>query len=449
MTSAERAPTLDALKPYPAYKDSGVEWIGDIPQGWDIIRLKFAASIVNARAEEKPEHLRYLGLEHIEGGTGRLTDAPEPLQVTSIVGLYEADDVLFGKLRPYLMKVHLAEAPGCSSTEIVAFRSHSETSPRFLKYWLLSHGLISTTDILTFGSKMPRVAPEQLANLPFVAVPVSEQNAIAAFLDHETARIDALVREQELLLDDLVEKRRSTITAAVTAGIRPQLTQRTDIPWMPLIPQHWKVIPLKHLLKSLDQGWSPECENRQAEPGEWGVLKLSAVTSGRFLPEEHKTLPADEDPDPRLTLQAGDVLVTRANTRSLVGATALVAADQTMLMMSDLIYRLRTIPDLYSPAFLTAVLQSAVGRAVIELNANGTSHSMVKIPQRVLLNMPVPVPPRQEQDEIIEHIDHVLAQINDLVAEVRANIEDMKLLRSTLITAATTGKIDVRGWSPA
>lgn len=273
-----------------------------------------------------------------------------------------------------------------------------------------------------------------------------KQDAIAAFLDHETARIDALVREQELLLEDLAEKRRSTITAAVTAGIRPQLAQRTDIPWMPLIPQHWKVIPLKHLLKSLDQGWSPECENRQAEPGEWGVLKLSAVTSGRFLPEEHKTLPADEDPDPRLTLQAGDVLVTRANTRSLVGATALVAADQTMLMMSDLIYRLRTIPDLYSPAFLTAVLQSAVGRAVIELNANGTSHSMVKIPQRVLLNMPVPVPPRQEQDEIIEHIDHVLAQIDTLAAEVRANIEDMKLLRSTLITAATTGKIDVRGW---
>lgn len=442
MTSAERAPTLDALKPYPAYKDSGVEWIGDIPQGWDIIRLKFAASIVNARAEEKPEHLRYLGLEHIEGGTARLTDAPEPLQVTSIVGLYEADDVLFGKLRPYLMKVHLAEAPGCSSTEIVAFRSHSETSPRFLKYWLLSHGLISTTDMLTFGSKMPRVAPEQLANLPFVAVPVSEQNAIAAFLDHETARIDALVREQELLLEDLAAKRRSTITAAVTTGVSPRKIQATDIPWLSFIPQHWKIAPLKHLVQ-LQGGMTPP-----DEPRFWNG-DVPWVT-----PKDMKF--------PIIT-----------NTEDKVAAEAVTGGRLKLSLSGCLLMVVRsgilrhTVPVATNAVSVTVNQDMKVLQPIAEVRAKylyyffeGLGPSLLPIIQKVgatvesinmaaLRNLQVTVPPLTEQDEIIDYLDRTLAQIDALVTTVRANIEDMKLLRSTLITAATTGKIDVRDWSPA
>lgn len=439
MTAAERAQTLDALKPYPAYKDSGVEWIGDIPQGWDVVRLKSSASIVNARADEKPDNLRYLGLEHIESGTGGLTDAPDPLQVTSIVSLYNQGDVLFGKLRPYLMKVHLAEAPGCSSTEIIAFRCKADASPVFLKYWLLSHGLISTADMLTFGSKMPRVAPEQMANLPFVSAPTAEQVAIAAFLDHETARIDALVREQELLLEDLAEKRQATVNHATLAA--------TPVD-SPQLPVGWRNATLKTLLTSFEQGWSPQCDNRPAVEGEWGVLKVGCVNGHTFNAEENKVLPDDLEPLTRYSLKQDDVLISRANTRDLVGSAARVERDYPNLLLCDKLYRLRTDEAQLRPAYLVLLLNSPIARAAIETSASGASASMVNISQSTIRNLVFPIPPANEQDEIIAHLDQRVAQIDALVLEVRANIEDMKLLRSTLITAATTGKIDVRDWRP-
>lgn len=450
MTATERAPTLDALKPYPAYKHSGVEWIGNIPQGWDIVRLKTAATIVNARADEKPEHLRYLGLEHIESGTGMLTDAPDPLQVTSIVGLYEPNDVLFGKLRPYLMKVYLADAPGCSSTEIIAFRCNADTSPRFLKFWLLSHGVISTADMLTFGSKMPRVAPEQLANLPFVGVPRPDQDAIAAFLDHETARIDALVREQELLLEDLAEKRQSTITSAVTAGIRPRIAQATDVPWMPLIPQHWRIVRLKHALHGIEQGWSPEGEAREATEDEWAVLKSGCVNRGVFRPEEHKVLSADLTPRPELEVSEGDLLMSRASgSLDLIGSVALVGQVRPRLMLSDKLFRLLPKLPEVRPRFLYYAMNSAYMRMQVRLAVSGAEGLANNIGKGSINNFLLFLPPINDQDDIIAHLDQRLAQIDELVLEVRANIEDMKLLRSTLITAATTGKIDVRDWRPA
>ncbi len=107
---------------YPAYKDSGVEWLGEIPAHWDAIRLKHTANIINDRLDTKPEEAMYLGLENIESQTGHLLIEATAEQVESIVGVFQAGDVLFGKLRPYLAKVVLPDFSGVCTTELLTIR---------------------------------------------------------------------------------------------------------------------------------------------------------------------------------------------------------------------------------------------------------------------------------------------------------------------------------------
>ncbi len=157
---------------YPTYKDSGVEWLGEIPAHWEAIRLKHTANIINDRLDAKPEEAMYLGLENIESQTGRLLIEATVKQVESIVGVFQAGDVLFGKLRPYLAKVVLPDFSGACTTELLAIRLSQRGYGRFLLYQLLSEPTIKLIDSYTYSSKMPRVNAEQISNTVFPLPPI-------------------------------------------------------------------------------------------------------------------------------------------------------------------------------------------------------------------------------------------------------------------------------------
>lgn len=127
------------LKPYPAYKPSGVEWLGDIPSYWELRRLKFVAAQVSEKVESRSDNINYIGLENIESWTGKLVESE--LVTEGTASRFRKNDVLFGKLRPYLAKVYLAENEGFCSTEALVLRTSSQ-NPRFLFYFLLSRMFI-------------------------------------------------------------------------------------------------------------------------------------------------------------------------------------------------------------------------------------------------------------------------------------------------------------------
>ncbi|MER5938640.1 hypothetical protein ABT121_15100 [Streptomyces sp. NPDC001928] len=264
------------------------------------------------------------------------------------------------------------------------------------------------------------------ARIPLVLPPADEQRAIAYYLDRETARIDTLIEEQQRLIDLLRERRQAAVEAAVsdveTSGPR-----------------------LKHIIQSVRQGWSPQCYAWSADGVEmWAVLKAGAANGGRFRPMENKELPSEETPRPGTVVRRGDLIVSRANTRDLVGSAAVVDGDFPRLMLSDKLYAFTLDEHQALPGFVAAVLGSRRWRDLIELEATGASYSMLNVSQADIVNLPMPVPPIEEQRRVITRLDEQTTRIDRLIVEAERFIELARERRSALITAAVTGQIDVR-----
>jgi type I restriction enzyme S subunit len=211
------------------------------------------------------------------------------------------------------------------------------------------------------------------------------------------------------------------------------------------VPKHWEVKRLRFLVHQIDQGWSPKASNVEAGDGELGVLKLSAVHAGKFVPSENKMLEEVPEGQAIQTPQRHDVLVTRANTPELVGDACSVSGDFPELIIPDLIYRLKVDLGMSEERFVSYFLLSKQGRAQIESNARGSSGSMVKLGQGHLKNFQIPSPPQKEQREIADYVDDQTGRIDMMMGRVNEAIARLTEYRIALITAATTGKIDVRG----
>ena len=441
--------SLRRFKPYAAYKDSGVEWLGEIPESWQSKRLKFVAPIRVSKLNVKPDDTLYVGLENVDSWTGRLLLDTQPESVDSVVGTFKAGDVLFGKLRPYLAKAASPDFDGVCTSEILALRPNSGGSQRYVMYCLLNAAFIRWLDSLTFGTKMPRLSPEQVSS-SFVTVPSeAEQRAIAAFLDRETARIDALLAKKERLIELLQEQRTALISRAVTKGLDPNVAMKdSGVEWLGQIPAHWEAKRVRHLMSRIEQGWSPDCENREADEDEWGVLKAGCVNRGVFVETEHKALPAALQPITELEVHEGDLLMSRASgSRELVGSVALVPKCRPRLLLCDKVFRLHLNPKEGHRPFLAYSMNSRIARWQIEVVLSGGSGLANNIAQGVVKDLMVPVPPRPEQRAIAAFLDHEAARIDTLVSKVRDAIDCLKELRTALISAAVTGKIDVRGAS--
>ena len=212
----------------------------------------------------------------------------------------------------------------------------------------------------------------------------------------------------------------------------------SGVAWLGEVPAHWAVLPIKRCLRSIEQGWSPQCEGFPAEPGQWGVLKVGCVNGSRFNADENKALPASLDPIPALAIRRGDVLVSRANTRELVGSVAVAHVDRDKLLLCDKLYRLRTDEDRCVPEFLALYLTASAVRSVIEAAATGASSSMLNIGQAAIIGMQIALPPHAEQLAMLAFLGGETAKIDSLVEEQRRLIELLKEKRQAVISQAVT-----------
>lgn len=413
---------------------------------WPKVKFKYVASLVSARADSRPEGSPYVGLENIESKTGKLLGAQglvdkEFADGISTVNLFEAGDVLFGKLRPYLAKAWVSTFAGACTTEALVLRPHPCISSDYLCRVMLSPDFIREVDTTTFGSKMPRADWADIGNIEILVPPLAIQDSISQSLRGQTSSIEALIESKARLLDCLAEKRRALIAHAVTRGLEPKVSLReSGIEWLDAIPSHWRILPLRRVIRRLDQGWSPVASNIPAADDEYGVLKLSAIKNGVFLPEENKALLSSDDIPPGLTIKAGDVFLTRANTPSLVGDAAMVEGDHPNLVFSDLIYRLQVNPEIIDPRWLVLALISDIGRRQVEAEAKGSSGSMVKLAQDQVLGLLIPVPPIEEQRAIVCSVNESTQKIRQLAASTRATVDLLIERRTSLIATAVLGE---------
>ncbi len=208
------------LKPYPHYKPSGVEWLGDVPSHWDVRRLKFSVENVADQTHKRWKREIYLAMEHVESWTGKYSESEPDVVFDSQVKRFKAGDVLFGKLRPYLAKVTRPNRPGVCVGEFLVLRPRASTlSPGYLEYLMRSKPVIDAINASTFGAKMPRADWQFIGGMVQPLPSLAEQAAIAAYLDKQTAAIDAAMARAQREIDLLSEYRTRLIADVVTGQV--------------------------------------------------------------------------------------------------------------------------------------------------------------------------------------------------------------------------------------
>jgi type I restriction enzyme, S subunit len=292
--------------------------------------------------------------------------------------------------------------------------------------------------ITRFGLNQNTIGNTQIA-LPSL----KEQFFIANFLDRETRRIDTLIEEKNRFIELLKEKRQALISHAVTKGLDPTVKMKdSGVEWLGEVPEHWTVKPIKYAINTIQSGTSVNATDKPARDSEIGVLKTSCVYSGQFDSSENKTVIDTEIDRVSCRLELGALIVSRMNTPDLVGAAGLVTDAPQNLFLPDRLWQITFLKA--SNVFVYYWTQATVYRAFIKTACSGTSSSMQNLSQDQFRSFVIPFPNVSEQRKIGDYLNRETAKIDALVQETQTSIELLKEHRSALISAAVTGKIDVR-----
>jgi type I restriction enzyme, S subunit len=429
---------------YSAYSDHvRTRWdeVGSAPVGWEARRLKFSVSLRNEKIEAELTDLEYMGLEHIESWTGRRID-DETAFSEGVATRFLKDDVLFGKLRPYLAKVYLADEEGMATTEALVLMSESVMAPAFLKYVLLSEKFIDAVSGATFGAKMPRANWETIGGLPILLPTIPEQHKIAAFLDWKNSQIDALIAKKQELLEKLKEKRLAVITQAVTKGLNPDAPMRdSGISWLDDVPTDWQIKRLRHcagLITSGSRGWAQHF----ADSGSL-FLRITNLTRESIeldLNDIQRVAPPDGAEGNRTYTQAGDILISIT---ADLGSVAVIPEKLEAAYVSQHLSLVRLDSEDIDPLWIAYSVLSHIGE--YQLLGAGYGGTKVQLSLGDIKEIVFCHPPTlDEQRHILKFIEVETKRSDNLISLAESVIARLTEYRTSLITVATTGKIDVR-----
>ncbi len=397
------------MKKYETYKESGLEWLGCVPEHWEVDKLKYQFELITTPSDSSTK----IGLENIESATGRFIKTNNEFEGNGIA--FQPNDIVYGKLRPYLQKVWLAEFAGNAVGDFYVFRCSKNTSPTFIKYVLLSHNFTVEADGSTYGAKMPRVSCEFIGNLKWATPPLSEQRTIASFLDYKVSQIDVLIAEKEKMVADLKAYRSSVITEAVTKGLDKNAEMKeSGVEWIGETPQKWTVTKLKYFI-SISSGEALSNENIN-NTGKYPVFG-GGERIGFY---DFANTSSEELIVGRVGARCGCVTMPRCSCWATDNALKI---KTTMLL--EYIY--------FS---LTAA----------NLNSLNNSNAQPLITSTTIKNINVSLPSIEEQKNIASYLLSKTSRIDVVIEEIEHELSDLKSYKSSLITEAVTGKIDLRGW---
>jgi type I restriction enzyme S subunit len=350
--------------------------------------------------------------------------------------MFQVDDVLLNKLRPYLAKVYHADFDGVSSGELLCLRSSDNVLPRFLFYVLVSKGFIDSIDAETFGSKMPRADWEIVGHQPLPLPALETQRRIAQFLDAKTARIDGLIEKKRALLERLAEKRQALITRAVTKGLNSDAPMKpSGIDWLGDIPAHWEVLPVKRVSK-LESGHTPDkkidaywddCQISWVSLNDTAVLRASDYISDTTFKINELGL---ANSSARL-LPARAVVFTRDAT---IGESAITTRP---MAVSQHIIAWLCNEDRVIPEYLLFTIYGMTGE-LMRLT-NGSTIGTIGLGDVKSIRMVLP--PIAEQRDIVAGIVDAKTKIDEVAEKAKQSIQRLHEYRSAIITAAVTGQI--------
>ncbi len=411
------------MKRYEIYKDSGIQWWEEIPTHWDLKKAKHIFSLVTENVSDSS--LPKIALENIESWTGKYIETDSDFMGEGVE--FKKDDILFGKLRPYLAKVYKAEFAGQAVGDIYVFRGNEEQNPEYLKYLLLSYPFISVVDGSTYGAKMPRANWDFISHLVLPCPPKTEQVTIAAYLDHKVSQIDATIAEKEQMLEDLKNYRSAIISEAVTKGLDKNVEMKdSGIEWIGIIPKHWTVSNIGRLF-NIKAGGDAKPEFYSSTKDD--VHKFPVYTNAREA--DHVYAFSSYAP-----FSGNSITVTG---RGDIGHAIFRSNEY------DAIIRLLVLQpkneDIIDARYFAYFIDEKI-HFFTDSAAVGQLSAIQISPYKICF------PPIKEQRAISNYLDERIAQIDVLTKKIDSQISDLKSYKSALITEAVTGKIDLREWKP-
>ena len=441
---------------YPEYKDSGVDWLGNIPFHWEKSRIGFEASIKarlgwkGLKADEYVEDgYIFLATPNIKGSEidfnnvnyitkFRYDESPE---IKINVG-----DVLVtkdGSTTGTCNIVRKLPSPATVNSSIAVIRPIRNLVSEYLYYFFLSPYTQSVIKLMQGGMGVPHLFQADLCEFNILLPPMNEQRTIAAFLDYETARIDRLIAQQQRLIELLKEKRQAVISHAVTKGLNPNAPMKNSgIEWLGQVPEHWDICLIKYKCDDITDGahTSPETEG-----GQELFVSIKDIKDG-VIDFERALLTSSESYQHLVKSGcqpfAGDILFSKDGT---IGQTAVTPDGISFVVASSLII-IRPNRSVVRPSFLNFLLQSCATKEQVESFVKGAALRRLSIQN--LLKVFGVFPSLYEQDAISGYLETTLAHYSELESKAFQAISLMQERRTALISAAVTGKIDLRGWTP-
>ena len=442
----------EKYRTYPSYKPADVEWLGEIPEHWEVRRIKRVADLNPSKAEayaylSTDTPVTFLPMERV-GAEGQV-DVREKMATSRVWNgftYFRRNDVIVAKITPCFengkgaLLDSLPTEIGFGSTEFHVLRAKLPVNPQFL-FRLTTETTFrqNGTEAMTGAAGQKRVPAGFVANYKVPLPPLAEQRAIAAFLDRETGKIDAFISKKERLIQLLQEKRTALISRAVTKGLDANAPiKESGVEWLGEIPAHWEVKRLRYLIEgNLTYGANAAAE--YVVPNWPRYLRITDFASDGTLREDtFRSLPPEIASDH--LVESGDLLLARSG--ATVGKAFLVNPEIGQACHAGYLIRARPRRDLIAPRFLHAFAQSQ-GFACWK-DSTFIIATIQNISAEKYANLPVPTPPLAEQREIAAYLDREVAKLDSLTTKVNQAIELLRELRTTLISAAVTGRIDVR-----
>lgn len=406
-----------------------------LPAGWAAARLDEIAQVRLGRQRSPKnhsgDHMRpYLRAANVTWKGVDLSDVKEMNFTDSEVATYRLQDgdILLSEASGSASEVGKSAVwrgetryDMCFQNTLLRVRTERGMEADFVRYRFLYEALVGAFAAASRGVGIHHLGAAKLSGLSISFPGTSEQRRIASRLGQQLSAFDRVDRD--------------------IAALRSRLLRTQGALLDEYVRQYRNQVPLSELVARIGAGKSFECLARPASAAEWGVIKVSAMTYGRFRSEENKALPATRDPEPNYEIKAGDILISRANTEGYVGAPVLVGPVRPGLLLSD--KSLRLVPaEGVTAEWLINVLKAPATRTQISRLATGTKESMRNVSQKNLLSVLVPsAPSRADQLTAAASIDEACQQLDAITADLARLQQLVAGLQRTVLRDAFTGRL--------
>ncbi|WP_176502647.1 restriction endonuclease subunit S [Cobetia sp. 5-11-6-3] len=442
-----------SFKAYEEYKDSGVEWLGEVPSHWEISRIKFLAELVTGITPPSDDMSNYADSGWPWLRPDDLDESGTPSHGTKFL---TAKGWNFCRPIPphstlvccigSIGKIGFNKNLSCTNQQITSLIP--KQSPKFLFYLLKAckHEL----ELYATGNVLRILNAERLGNISTIIPTLPESRKIATFLDHETASIDALIEEQQRLIALLKEKRQAVISHTVTKGLDPNVPMKdSGVEWLGYVPAHWEVCKLSHVTDSRCDGpFGSALKSSHYTDEGVRVIRLQNIKFGTFNNSDAAYIDEDyyKNSIDKSDVIENDILIAGlGDEKNLVGRACVAPVDIYPAMVKADCFRFRLKLEKTNPYFMALQLSSGA-KADAGILATGSTRS--RIPLSTMSSRKIAVPDLSEQRKIFSYIDDKNKKFDALINDSLWNIELLLERRSALISAAVTGKIDVRDWQP-